>query len=173
MRLRYRPAITRNGYLSGIGIFPADVCPFAILSSPGLLCRSEQSREPSSSFVCSFTGPARFGMFQHAPARSRHTPGTRLDLPRRIRHKPLCILCGALCPLAILRGTLCRYSLLGMSRGKPMLFLAQTRPPGMTYAGLGMPAQLCRLNTTFGHDFGLPGVSPPTVVPEAVVALWR
>ena len=29
------------------------------------------------------------------------------------------------------------------------------------------------LINTLGHDFGLPGVSPPTVVPEAVGALWR
>ena len=80
---------------------------------------------------------------------------------------------GALCPLAILRGILRRYGPLGMSRGKPTLFPTQTRSFGMTHAGLGMPAQLCWLSTTYGHELGLPGVSPPTVVPEAVVALWR
>ena len=126
VRLRYQPALTRNGYLSGIGTFPTDACPFAILSSPGLLCRSERSRATLPPFVCSFTWLARSGM---RPARSRHAPGTRLDLPRRIRHKPPGTSCGALCPLAILCGNLCRYSLLGMSRGEPLLFPAQTHPP--------------------------------------------
>src|SRR4051794_36331018 len=46
VRQWYQLAITRNGYLPASVIFLADVCSYAILSFPGLLCRSEQSRMP-------------------------------------------------------------------------------------------------------------------------------
>ena len=88
VRLRYQLDITRNGYLPALALFLVDVCSFAILSFPGLLCRSEQSRMPLLPFVCSFT-------CWHVPARSSHAPGTRPGKPRRIRHKLFgVLLCG-------------------------------------------------------------------------------
>ena len=54
--------------------FLIDVCLFAILGIPGLLCRSEQS----SAFVCSFTGPARSGTLLARSGTLLHAPDTRL-----------------------------------------------------------------------------------------------
>ena len=114
VRLRWQLAITRNGCLPALALFLVDVCPFAILSFPGLLCRSEQSRMPLLPFVCSFT-------CWHVPARSSHAPGTRPGKPRRIWHRLSGILRVALCLLAILRGNLRRNGPLGILGGEPFL----------------------------------------------------
>ena len=102
--LQYQLDTTRNGACPALGIFPADVRHLAILSSPGLPCRSEQSREPSSPLSIASRGRHVPACARRVPARSRHAPGTRPGLPRRIRHKLSGTPCGASCQLAILRG---------------------------------------------------------------------
>ena len=95
------PAVPARHYpkwvLSGIGTILAYVCPFAILSSPGLPCRSEQSRKPSSLLSVASRGRHVPGCSRHVPARARHAPGTRPGLPRRLWHTPPGIPRMALC----------------------------------------------------------------------------
>ena len=161
-----------------------DTCPALApsLSTSALLlflansgCRAGQSRAERRCLPLSVASRGRHvpACFPHAPARSRHAPGTRLDLPRRIRHKPPAHYAGPYADRPSFVSTYVGTASWAFPGGEPLLFPAQIHPPGITNAGLGMLAQQCRLSITFGHDLGLPGVNPPTVVPEAVVALWR
>ena len=140
------------------------------LALPG--CRAGQSRAGIPSSPLSVASRER-----HVPARVRtlwHAPDTLLALASGLhvgsgighRHT-----CGATCPLAILRGTRVGSISRACPGAKPKLLPAQSHLARHHRCRSGYAGSAMLVSIVIGQDFGLPGVSPPTVVPEAVVAL--